>query len=207
MDEFGDVTTLHPPVKGTFQQPFSCGSMGLGPMSAHYPRTGTRGVVGSNRLPKLNFPSFDGTQPRLWISRCEDYFELYEVDRSMWVRVSAMHFTSAASRWLPSVSNLLRSCSWEAFCHLILDRFGRDQHELLIRQLLAIKQSGSVEEYIDQFSALVDQLAAYQPTPDPLYFALRFMDGLKDEIRSPVMLQRPSNGILLLSFLVCRRRF
>lgn len=28
-------------------------------------------------LPKLHFPSFDGENPKLWQSRCEDYFLIY----------------------------------------------------------------------------------------------------------------------------------
>jgi hypothetical protein len=45
---------------------------------------------------------------------------------------------------------------------MIHDCFGRDQHEALIRQLFHIKQSGAVAEYVKQFSALVDQLSAYE---------------------------------------------
>ena len=69
----------------------------------------------------------------------------------------------------------------------------RDQHELLIRQLFHIKQTGSVSEYIEQFSTLVDQLAAYSSPQDPLYFTLRFIDGLRDDIKSVVLVQRPQD--------------
>lgn len=31
-------------------------------------------------LAKLQFPSFDGENPKLWQSRCEDYFHMYSVD-------------------------------------------------------------------------------------------------------------------------------
>jgi hypothetical protein len=36
-------------------------------------------------LPKLHFPSFDGDNPRLWISRAKEYFDLYNVDPSVWI--------------------------------------------------------------------------------------------------------------------------
>jgi hypothetical protein len=32
------------------------------------------------QLPKLHFPKFDGDHPKLWQSRCENYFEMYSVD-------------------------------------------------------------------------------------------------------------------------------
>jgi hypothetical protein len=47
--------------------------------------------------------------------------------------------------------------------------------------------------YVEEFSALVDQLSAYEASANPLYYAMRFVDGLQDDIRSIVMIQRPSN--------------
>jgi len=32
-------------------------------------------------------------------------------------------------------------------------------------------------EYIEQFSAIVDQLGAYHRTTDPLFYTMRFIDG------------------------------
>jgi hypothetical protein len=75
---------------------------------------------------------------------------------------------------------------------MIHDRFGHDQHEALIRQLFHIHRSGLVAEYIELFSALVDQLTAYEPDANPLHYEICFVDGLRDDIRSMVMIQRPS---------------
>lgn len=82
---------------------------------------------------------------------------------------------------------------WSAFCRLIHERFGCDQHEMLIRQLFHIKQTGSVEEYVNKFAELVDQLAAYGSCTDPVYFTLRFIDGLTDDIQSIVIVYRPKD--------------
>lgn len=111
----------------------------------------------------------------------------------VWVKISTMHFTVAASRWLQTVETRLKSSSWHEFCAIILARFGRDQHELLIRNLFHIKQTSSVAEYIERFATLMDQLVAYGSHTDPLYFTMRFVDGLRDDIKSVVMVQRPSN--------------
>lgn len=74
---------------------------------------------------------------------------------------------------------------------MILERFGKDQHEVLIRQLFSI--TGPVSESVERFSELIDQLSAYEAHTDPLYYTLKFLDVLKDEIRSVIMVQRPSN--------------
>jgi hypothetical protein len=33
--------------------------------------------AGQGRLPKLQFPVFNGDEPQLWRSRCENYFDMY----------------------------------------------------------------------------------------------------------------------------------
>jgi hypothetical protein len=76
-------------------------------------------------------------------------------------------------------------CSW------IHERFARDQHELLIRQLYKIKQEGSVQKYIDKFCELVDQLQAYSHNVEPLYYTTRFIDGLRSDIKYFISVQRP----------------
>ncbi|WVZ95411.1 LOW QUALITY PROTEIN: hypothetical protein U9M48_041179 [Paspalum notatum var. saurae] len=110
----------------------------------------------------------------------------------MWVRVACMHFSESTARWLQSMEQKTRSCSWTEFHSMIMGRFGRDQHELLLRQLFSIKQSSTVSDYIDRFSAIMDQLIAYEHPQDPLYFITRFIHGLHEDIKPAVILQRPS---------------
>jgi hypothetical protein len=45
---------------------------------------------------------------------------------------------------------------------------------------------------VEQFSELVDQLLSYESDANPLYYAMRFVDGLRDDIKQMVMIQRPS---------------
>jgi hypothetical protein len=98
----------------------------------------------------------------------------------------------AAGRWLQSVEPHLPSLLWVQFCHLVQDRFGREQHELVIRKLFHIRQTSTVQDYIDRFSELVDLLVTYEHTTDPLYYTMRFIDGLHDDIKSVILVQRPS---------------
>jgi hypothetical protein len=149
--------------------------------------------AGTGKLPKLPFPVFDGDNPRHWIRRVEDYFDLYGVEQHSWIKLATMNFSPTAARWLPSIERRLASCSWEDFRRMLLDRFGREHHELLVRQLLTIKQVGPMTEYIDRFAVLVDQLAAYNSHTDPLYYIMRFIDGLTEDLRAPVLIQRPSS--------------
>lgn len=51
-------------------------------------------------FPKLKFPTFEGTEPREWADRCEQYFNLHQIPEQQWVEVATMHFTGRAHKWM-----------------------------------------------------------------------------------------------------------
>lgn len=53
--------------------------------------------------------------------------------------------------------------------------------------------TGPVQDYIDRFVDLVEQLSAYTPNPDSLSYVTRFVDGLRDDIRAILLVQRPAD--------------
>jgi len=118
---------------------------------------------------------------------------MYSVDSSYWVRLALNQLDGPAARWSQSVAKRLKQSLWSEFSSLLLERFGRDQQESLIRQLYHIRQTSIVADYVERFSELVDQLIAYEHSTDPMYYTIRFMDGLHDNIRSIVLVQRPSS--------------
>lgn len=137
------------------------------------------------------YPMFDGTNPKLWRKRFETYFEFYVVVREMWIRMAIMHFEGPATFWLQSVENKMLRWVRNTFCPSLNTRFGRDQHNILIRHFYHIHQINSVSEYIEQFFVLLHQLLAHETQ---LTFAMimdRFVNGLKDAVRDVVVIQRP----------------
>lgn len=83
--------------------------------------------------------------------------------------------------------------TWASFCQLLHDRFDRDQHESLLRQIFNIRQTSTVSTYVTAFSELVDQLKSYSPNSDPLFFTTRFIDGLRQDIKSVIMVLQPQS--------------
>ena len=65
--------------------------------------------------------------------------------------------------------------------------------EMLIRQLFHIKQTSTVQDYVDRFVDLIEQLSAYTPNPDHLSYTTRFVDGLRDDIRAIILVQCPKD--------------
>jgi hypothetical protein len=135
---------------------------------------GSNGGIGGHsgtstgRLPKLNFPEFSDDKYRLWISRCENYFYIYDVKHHHWIKIASMYFNDAAARWFQSVEHELRGSLWGIFADMLLDCFGSEKKELLIRQLFHIRQSGSVTDYVECFVELMDQLISYGHVTEPV---------------------------------------
>jgi hypothetical protein len=50
-----------------------------------------------------------------------------------------------------------------------------------------------VLDYVERFSALYDQLCAYEIAPDSMHYTTCFIDGLKPAIRMAVAIQQPHN--------------
>ena len=74
---------------------------------------------------------------------------------------------------------------------LVMAKFNKDQHEIMLRQLNLLWQMGLVLQYQKEFEKLAHMVLLYNPAFDDLFFVTRFVGGLKDEICSAIMLHRP----------------
>ena len=50
-------------------------------------------------IPKMNFPDFDGSDPKVWLDNCRSYFELYQIPEGMWITAARIHLKDNAARW------------------------------------------------------------------------------------------------------------
>lgn len=100
-------------------------------------------------------------------------------------------FDGSAARWLELVQRRAPNASWSEFCNLLMSPFGRNKHQNLLRQLFSIRQTSTVEEYVERFSELFDQLTAYEDHPNTVHYVTRFMEGLTPPVRILVGIQQP----------------
>lgn len=141
--------------------------------------------------PDVEFHKFDGSNPRLWITRCETYFDVCQTDPTLWVRLATMCFTGSAASWFQTMKSTITNMSWESFVIAVCNRFDRDEHNHLLRHFFHIKQSTIVSDYVEQFSDLVHQILAHDPSFSTFVIVNRFVDDLKKDIRSVVMMHHP----------------
>lgn len=55
--------------------------------------------VPHHALPKMYFPKFDGTQPKIWLDNCTNYYTIYSVPSSIWLSSATMHLEENAAKW------------------------------------------------------------------------------------------------------------
>jgi hypothetical protein len=53
----------------------------------------------NHALPPMEFPEFDGSCPKLWIKKCNNYFDMYGVPEFCKSKTTYMHFTGNAKFW------------------------------------------------------------------------------------------------------------
>ena len=147
----------------------------------------------SHTVPQLEFPRFDGTNPKIWIKRCENYFDICATLLEHWVKLATLHFSGSAVFWMQSIELDLKKLEWESLCKAVIERFQRDDHNLVIRQFFHIRQTGSISEYIELFDELVHQLLAHDPYFNPSVITSRFVDGLRNDIKSVVLVHIPKD--------------
>jgi hypothetical protein len=100
---------------------------------------------------KMSFPRFDGDQPRIWKDKCMDYFLLFNVHPSLWLISATLHMDGNAALWLKAYRLRHDISTWPMLMTAVEAKFGADDHRKYMKQLLALKQRGTVEEYQVQF--------------------------------------------------------
>jgi hypothetical protein len=75
---------------------------------------------------KLEFPKFDGDNPKGWLRQVEKCFTLVETPKHKKVKFSEVFFSGKADHWLRSTSINTNSLSWSEFLALIISRFAAE---------------------------------------------------------------------------------
>uniref|UniRef100_A0A0A9D1W1 Reverse transcriptase domain-containing protein n=1 Tax=Arundo donax TaxID=35708 RepID=A0A0A9D1W1_ARUDO len=143
------------------------------------------------RMPKTEFPKFDGDNPKWWKDKCEKYFDMYNVPSHSWASFATMHFTSTAALWLQTYEIMHRIDSWPELVVAVNNKFGKDKYQQYIDELLHIQQISTVGAYHAKFEELMHRVLIHNGSYDETFFVSRFIQGLKEEIRSVIKLHKP----------------
>ncbi|KAG8362966.1 hypothetical protein BUALT_BualtUnG0018600 [Buddleja alternifolia] len=153
--------------------------------------TQNQGYNMATKCSKVEFPRFNGEDLRGWIFKCEQFFEVDETLFDAKVRLAAVHLEGKALQWhqVYMKSRLTREIpSWEVYVRALYDRFGALLYEDPMAELMNLKQTGSVKDYLDRFDELLNNVELSET-----YAISCFLAGLKNEIAIQVRMFKPKS--------------
>nr|KYP39247.1 Transposon Ty3-G Gag-Pol polyprotein [Cajanus cajan] len=133
-------------------------------------------------LKKVVLPTFEGNDPLGWLARAERFFEVHQVKPSERLRIAFISMEGKACHWFQYWRNQAKHPSWDEFTRALLKRYGENGRGTVYERLAAIRQTGSVEDYIQEFELLIAQA---KPSSEEQVLGY-FLAGLRSDLRSQV---------------------
>ncbi|KAG8374641.1 hypothetical protein BUALT_Bualt10G0017100 [Buddleja alternifolia] len=169
------------------------GSQEIGAESQAHRNTTThsQGYNMATKCSKVEFPRFNGEDLRELIFKCEQFFDVDETPFDAKVRIASVHLEGKALQWhqVYMKSRLTREIpNWEDYVRALHDRFGALLYEDPMAELMNLKQTGSVKEYLDKFDELLNNVELSET-----YAISYFLAGLKSEIAIQVRMFKPKS--------------
>jgi len=105
----------------------------------------------SSRWRKLDIPVFIGEDAYGWTNRLERYFRLKEVTEEERMQVVLIALEGKALIWFQWWETCNLKLTWDAFKIVVVHRFQLTMLDNPFEILIGLKQTGLVEEYIENF--------------------------------------------------------
>lgn len=140
---------------------------------------------------RYDFPPFDYEQPRLWISRCERFFEMAHIPRIEIMHVLYVNLTGRIGLWFEGyLIGMEGPFQWANFAESVCRRFGGDSGAVM-EEFAGFKQVGGVLEFTDKFEEFRSLLIQKHPTLTDSYFLEAYIARLKPNLRCFVTTTQP----------------
>jgi len=109
------------------------------------------------------------------------------------VKISVLYISGRAEHWWRSSGCNANTIPWHQFCRLLGDRFNEVSTYEVIGQFHNLKQTGTVQDYIDKYEELVGSVRRTNPSLSNDYFTFSFVSGLKEPIQHHLQCHKPAN--------------
>ncbi|MCI18277.1 pentatricopeptide repeat-containing protein, partial [Trifolium medium] len=136
---------------------------------------------------KVKLLVFEGDDLVAWITRAEIYFDVQKTPDEMRVKLSRLSMEGPTIHWFNLLLETEDDLSWEKLKRSLITRYGGRRLENPFEELSTLRQTGSVEEFVEAFELLSSQMGRL---PEEQYLGY-FMSGLKPHIRRRVHTLNP----------------
>ncbi|KAH6809268.1 hypothetical protein C2S51_027051 [Perilla frutescens var. frutescens] len=165
----------------------------------YVPYSGSRAMVDHKQsqvihhIPKIEFPRFDGTQPRSWILKCNQYFQLVDnVPDSHRMILASLHFDGKADQWFQNYCHKFKGYSWAQFLDVVSARFEELREAKIIMEFNKFKHQGSYDDYVKRFEELKACMMMLNHSEySESYFVASFVSGLSEDLQAAISLFNP----------------
>ncbi|KAG2288910.1 hypothetical protein Bca4012_030071 [Brassica carinata] len=153
---------------------------------------GYRGIHGTlansdKMLRKIEIPVFSGPLPFDWISRVERFFRFGNYNEDEKLHLVSLSLEGPALQWFNGEIICDPFVNWEQFTQRLLDRFGGPIDNNPAARLFCLKQEGEVEDYVNEFEALRNQVTGI----DEKNLIKVFFNGLKSKMKEVIRMKEP----------------
>ncbi|KAK8931221.1 hypothetical protein KSP39_PZI016563 [Platanthera zijinensis] len=145
----------------------------------------------AHRLPRIDFPRFNGDNLLDWIYCCDRYFDVEETPDNLKVRLASIHLDGKALQWHQVYVKNRLTCqppAWEEYLQALRARFGGHIADEPMAEIKRLRQHGSVQLYVEQFEELINRLTVADE-----YAVSLFITGLQHRIEKAVRMFAPQD--------------
>ncbi|KAL2532080.1 Uncharacterized protein Adt_05431 [Abeliophyllum distichum] len=111
----------------------------------------------NHKLPKIDFPQFNGESPREWVRKANKYFQLHQVPDELKVGIAEMYLKGKADVWFHGFQSSHPNADWEILATEVCRRFAETTSEEVVETFCKIRQYGGIAEYVEKFEGLKAQ--------------------------------------------------
>ncbi|KZV27862.1 hypothetical protein F511_37858 [Dorcoceras hygrometricum] len=139
-------------------------------------------------LKRVEMPGFDGTDPRGWLGRAEQYFELHDTPVAHRLKLAQIHMDGLTYHWFQWLRLKVPDLTWGRLAEELIKRYGGRRQENPFFLLASLKQGQqTLDAYIEQFEVLLAQVGDL-PEEQCLGY---FLSGLREEIGKKISIHEP----------------
>ncbi|KAH9605981.1 hypothetical protein KSS87_012166 [Heliosperma pusillum] len=142
--------------------------------------------------PKLEFPVFDGSNPRIWVKKCKRYFELCKLAENQKVSMTSLYMVGKAESLVHSYMTIRPNVEWDDFVMDLCARFKENLGSNVVEEFNKLQQKGSLEDYLDAFEHLRGLMLQRNALLPETYFLDSFVGGLKPMVKPFVRALKPT---------------
>ncbi|KAL0313075.1 UNVERIFIED_CONTAM: hypothetical protein Sradi_5706800 [Sesamum radiatum] len=145
-------------------------------------------------LANMEFPKFNGDDPRGWIRKCQWYFQtIYTIPEEQRVSLASMHLQGKAELWFQGLVEKGLP-NWQQFIEIVYARFEGVDPGAVLGEFNTLQQgSRTVDQYLEKFEELKSHVMIFHSDFPESYYVTCFVNGLRPDIKGPVLSFRPTS--------------